>query len=82
MKCIKAVKSLKNYEIGDVVRINNVEAEEKVRTGYWQYASKSEWKTKVNSKVQTQSEKNDESVPKMKAPEKNTKKTQKEKYKK
>lgn len=80
MKCIKSVKALKNYEIGEIVRINNLEAEEKVRTGYWKYAPKSEWK--ANSKVQTQSEKNDESVPKMKAPEKNTKKSQKEKYKK
>ncbi len=79
MKCIKSVKALKNYEIGEVVRINNVEAEEKVRTGYWQYAPKSEWKTKAHSKVETQSEKNDENVPKMKASERNTKKSQKEK---
>lgn len=77
MKCIKSVKALKNYEIGDVVRINNIEAEEKVRTGYWQYAPKSEWKAK--SKVETQSEKNDGNVPKMKASERNTKKSQKEK---
>jgi hypothetical protein len=52
MKCIKAIKSLKHSEVGDIVRINNVEAEEKVRTGYWEYTAKSEWKGKLNSNIE------------------------------
>jgi hypothetical protein len=43
MKCIKAIKENKN-KIGDIVRIGDVEADEKVRTGYWEYVSKSKWK--------------------------------------
>lgn len=44
MKCIKTIKSTKNTEVGTVVRINDAEAETKVKSGYWQYAPKSEWK--------------------------------------
>jgi hypothetical protein len=44
MKCIKSIKTLKNTEIGEIVRIDDVEAESKVKTGYWSYISKSEWK--------------------------------------
>jgi hypothetical protein len=44
MKCIKSIKALKNTEIGEILRIDDVEAESKVKTGYWSYISKSEWK--------------------------------------
>jgi hypothetical protein len=44
MKCIKSIKTLKNTEIGEILRIDDVEAESKVKTGYWSYISKSEWK--------------------------------------
>jgi hypothetical protein len=44
MKCIKSIKALKNTEIGEILRIDDVEAESKVRTGYWSYISKTEWK--------------------------------------
>ena len=44
MKCIKAIKPLKNTEVGTINRINDVEAEAKVLTGYWKYIPKSEWK--------------------------------------
>ena len=44
MKCIIAVKSTKNMEVGTIKRVDNVEAEEKVRVGFFNYISKSEWK--------------------------------------
>ena len=44
MKCIKAIKPLKNTEVGTINRISDVEAETKVLTGYWKYTSKSDWK--------------------------------------
>jgi hypothetical protein len=51
MKCIKSIKTLKNTEIGEIVRIDDVEAESKVKTGYWSYISKSEWKLSRGKKV-------------------------------
>jgi hypothetical protein len=49
MKCLKAIKNSKNYNIGDIIRVKDVEANEKVLTGYYTYVSKSEWKNKVRS---------------------------------
>jgi hypothetical protein len=51
MKCIKSIKTLKNTEIGEISRIDDVEAESKVKTGYWSYISKSEWKLSRGMKV-------------------------------
>jgi hypothetical protein len=51
MKCIKSIKTLKNTEIGEILRIDDVEAESKVKTGYWSYISKSEWKLSRGKKV-------------------------------
>jgi hypothetical protein len=44
MKCIKSIKPTKNTEVGVFVRIDEIEAETKVKTGYWAYAPKSEYK--------------------------------------
>ena len=44
MKCIKSIKATKNTEVGHIVRIDDVEAESKVKTGFWAYVPKSEWK--------------------------------------
>ena len=33
MKCIKSIKPTKNTEVGQTVRINDIEAESKVKTG-------------------------------------------------
>lgn len=44
MKCVKAIKSSKNVEVGTINRVDDAEAEVKVKTGYWQYVPKSEWK--------------------------------------
>jgi hypothetical protein len=44
MKCIKSIKATKNTEVGHITRIDDNEAEAKVKTGYWAYVPKSEWK--------------------------------------
>ena len=50
MKCIKAIKSTKYSEIGDIKRVSEAEAEEKVETGYWVYVPKSEYKQSLSTK--------------------------------
>ena len=44
MKCVKSVRETKSSKIGDIVRISNNDANEKVSTGYWMYVPKKEWK--------------------------------------
>jgi hypothetical protein len=51
MKCIKSIKPTKNTEVGQIVRIDDIEAESKVKTGYWAYVAKSEWKSARGKKV-------------------------------
>jgi hypothetical protein len=59
MKCIKCIKVAKGYELDEVRRINDIDAEEKVKGGYWKFVPKSEWKAvtrkvKVNEVVSEQ----------------------------
>jgi hypothetical protein len=54
MKCIKAIKASKTIEAGTIQRVDDVEAEARVKSNYWIYISKSEWKStqpKEESKV-------------------------------
>jgi hypothetical protein len=56
MKCIKVIKQAKSYELGEIRRMDDLEAEAKVKTGYWAFCPKSEWKlatrkVKVNEVV-------------------------------
>lgn len=44
MKCIKCIKVAKGYELDEIRRIGDVEAEERVKGGYWKFVPKSEWK--------------------------------------
>ncbi len=44
MKCIQAVKASKYSEIGEIRRVDNIDAQEKVTGGYWKFIPKSEWK--------------------------------------
>lgn len=44
MKCIKAIRETKHTNIGDIKRVSDLEANEKVDTKYWAFAPKSEWK--------------------------------------
>jgi hypothetical protein len=45
MKCIKAIKTSKTIEVGTIQRVDDVEAEARVKSNYWVYISKSEWKS-------------------------------------
>ncbi len=58
MKCIKCIKVAKGYELDEIRRIDDKDADEKVKGGYWKYVPKSEWKlatrkVKVNEVVNT-----------------------------
>ena len=44
MKCIKCIKVAKGYELDEIRRVNDVEADERVKGGYWKFVPKSEWK--------------------------------------
>jgi hypothetical protein len=44
MKCIKCIKQAKSYQLGEIRRMDDLEAEAKVKTGYWAFCPKSEWK--------------------------------------
>ena len=44
MKCIKSIKATKNTEVGSYIRTSETEAETKVKTGFWAYAPKTEYK--------------------------------------
>ena len=61
MKCIKVIKQAKSYELGEIRRMDDLEAESKVKTGYWAFCPKSEWKlatrkVKVNEVVNESTE--------------------------
>ena len=53
MKCIKSIKSTKNTEIGVITRIDDKDAELKVKGGYWSYIPKSEWKVYTGRDIKT-----------------------------
>lgn len=44
MKCIKAIKTSKKAEVGEIQRVDDVEAEVRVKSTYWVYIPKAEWK--------------------------------------
>jgi hypothetical protein len=59
MKCIKCIKQTKSYDLDEVRRMDDIDANEKVKTGYWKFVPKSEWKAvtrkvKVNEIVSEQ----------------------------
>lgn len=61
MKCIKVIKQTKSYELGTIRRMDDLEADVKVKTGYWAFCPKSEWKlatrkVKVNEVVNESTE--------------------------
>jgi len=45
MKCIQAIRESKYAKIGDIKRVSDTEANEKVDTKYWKFVPKSEWKS-------------------------------------
>lgn len=45
MKCIKTIKEAKSYTLGEIRRVTDIEADERVKGGYWKFVPKNEWKT-------------------------------------
>ena len=70
MKCIQSIKQTKNVELGIIKRVDDVDAEISVKSGYWKYVPKSEWKKQNKPQVI-------ETVEVTKTEKKNTKKTKK-----
>lgn len=60
MKCIQSIKATKNVQVGTIVRISESEADSQVKSGYWKYVPKSEWKSTTRKKVETVVEKTKE----------------------
>lgn len=56
MKCVKATRETKSSKIGDIIRVSNNDADEKVSTGYWMYIPKKEWKEYTRKPVETSKE--------------------------
>jgi hypothetical protein len=50
MKCIKSIKLSKKVELGTTKRVGEKEAESEVKSGYWKYIPKSEYKTSTGKK--------------------------------
>ena len=44
MKCIKCIRVAKGYEIDEIRRVADIDADERVKGGYWKFIPKSEWK--------------------------------------
>jgi hypothetical protein len=44
MKCIQAIRETKYSKVGDIKRVSDSEANEKVDTKYWKFIPKSELK--------------------------------------
>ena len=53
MKCIKLIKASKGHEIGQVLRVNDDEADLRVKGGYWSFAPKTEFKLYKNPDYKT-----------------------------
>ena len=49
MKCIQAIRETKYSKVGDIKRVTDQEANEKVDTKYWKFIPKSEWKSATRS---------------------------------
>ena len=56
MKCVKTIKKTNSREIGEVIRTEDKDADNKVGTGFWAYCPKSEWKA-LTRRVKTVSKK-------------------------
>jgi DNA-binding transcriptional MerR regulator len=44
MKCIKCIKVAKGYQLDEIRRVTDEDADDRVKGGYWKFIPKSEWK--------------------------------------
>lgn len=81
MKCIMSVKGTKNTQVGVIKRVDDKDADSEVKSGYWKYIPKSEYKKlknveKSSKKINTD---NDVEIEKKSSIKKNTKTKPKQK---
>jgi hypothetical protein len=62
MKCIKCIKQTKHYDLDEIRRTDDQDAEDKVKSGVWKFIPKSEWKAtkKPEPKVEVVAEVNEQ----------------------
>lgn len=51
MKCIKCIKVAKGYELDEIRRVSDTDADERVKGGYWKFIPKSEWKLSTRKSI-------------------------------
>jgi hypothetical protein len=51
MKCIKCIRQTKSYDLDEIRRTDDQDAEEKVKSGTWKFIPKSEWKATLKKAV-------------------------------
>jgi hypothetical protein len=51
MKCIKCIRQTKSYDLDEIRRTDDQDAEEKVKSGTWKFIPKSEWKATLQKAV-------------------------------
>ena len=61
MKCIKCIRQTKTYDLGEIRRTDDIDAEQKVKSGNFKYIPKTEWKgSKESIKVEVADEINEQ----------------------
>jgi hypothetical protein len=78
MKCIKCIKVAKGYDLDEVRRVSDIDADEKVKGGYWKFVPKSEWKA-VTRKVKVNEVVNEQPTEELSIEEKKLKRKKNEK---
>ena len=51
MKCIKCIKVAKGYELDEIRRVSDTDADDRVKGGYWKFIPKSEWKLSTRKSI-------------------------------
>jgi hypothetical protein len=51
MKCIKCIRQTKTYDLDEIRRVSDQDADEKVKSGTWKFIPKSEWKATLQKAV-------------------------------
>ena len=61
MKCIKCIRQTKTYDLGEIRRTDDIDAEQKVKSGNFKYIPKIEWKgNKESVKVEVAEQTNEQ----------------------
>jgi hypothetical protein len=53
MKCVKLIKLSKGHEIGEILRLDDIEADLRVKGGNWAFTPKTEYKLFKNPDYKT-----------------------------